>query len=346
MARNEEDYALVVGIDRYPALRSLEAAERDALEFVRWLKDEEGGGLPVENIKLIVSSQFNSEVEVPLHRTQPDQADIDFALTEMGVGMRSRVGRRLYFFFAGHGLGPSFDDVAMVMANASQQLLNHSIGLRDYRSYLIDAAPFDEVVFLLDCCREFSNKVIPRGPGLTQNQNQARAFSVQDFLVLAAEYGRKAFEETEGTSEGKQGILSTAVREGLIEGKAADAEGRITAASLRKYLLGRVPELATAAQLRQVPRIPSAPEEMVLATVRAPDVPLTTLTITAADGLSGDLILRRGDRTIVEQRPISQTPWTIELPPNLYKIEHTESDQSHFVDATDSGGGTHERHFG
>jgi len=58
MANNPEDYAIVVGINYYPALRKLKAAEKDATLFAEWLMSPEGGGLPPDNVRLILSSNY------------------------------------------------------------------------------------------------------------------------------------------------------------------------------------------------------------------------------------------------------------------------------------------------
>ena len=288
---NSEDYAIVVGINNYPDLRSLSAAERDATRFAEWLHAPDGGDLPIENIHQILSSDYK-EPSSPF-RAQPLQIDIDEVYAKLGVDSKTRVGRRLYFYFAGHGLAPSFDDVALLMANAARTRLSSNIGLRKYRSFLHDAAPFDEVIIFLDCCRDFEDRAEPQGPMFTNRLNQDRAPLVKDFLMLAAGYGRKAFEPQAGDSGDRRGLLTEAILKGLKEDEGID--GQITAASLAAYVKRCVPELAKAAGLKQAPEIPVITSEIVFTKVREAEIAEVGVTIEAAPGLEGELVLKNGE---------------------------------------------------
>src|SRR5262249_5596223 len=67
-----------------------------------------------------------------------------------------RIGRRLYLYFAGHGVefhGPP-NQPALLMANATRRRLDRHVGARAYADWFIDAVYFDEVVLFFDCCRE------------------------------------------------------------------------------------------------------------------------------------------------------------------------------------------------
>jgi len=261
--------------------------------------------------------------------------DIDEAYVEFGLGEKTRVGRRLYFYFAGHGLAPNFDEVALLMANASRQLLGSNLGVHKYRRFLRNAAPFDEVVFILDCCRDFEDRAEPQGPEFTLRLNEDRAPLVQDYLVMAAEYGRKAFEPEETKSGDRRGLLTKALLEGLRDPqrKAVDRDGKITAASLSAYIKQRVPELAKNARLNQTPEIPAAPEKLVFATVSQPTFKHRRMRVTAAAGLGGELVLVDGLDREIERRPAEQTPWERSLDPGLYALSHTLSHQEYLIDA-------------
>ena len=65
-----DDYAIVVGITKYPGLgispddpADLKGSERDALEVANWLKAKDGGDLPDDrdHINLICTSDFRGE---------------------------------------------------------------------------------------------------------------------------------------------------------------------------------------------------------------------------------------------------------------------------------------------
>ena len=146
MARNPDHYAIVIGIDSYSSLRRLKASGADATRFAAWLKADEGGGLCDKNIAMVLSP-----ATLPANRidAMPVRDDIDNALIDFGVLRGERLGTRLYFYFAGHAFGPKFNEVCMLMVNASPQLLNRNIGLNQYRDYFHEKAPFDEVVYIL-----------------------------------------------------------------------------------------------------------------------------------------------------------------------------------------------------
>ena len=54
-SRKQHDCAVVIGIDAYSHLRSLDGATRDAQAFSTWLRDKYGGGLRSQNVKLLLS---------------------------------------------------------------------------------------------------------------------------------------------------------------------------------------------------------------------------------------------------------------------------------------------------
>ena len=51
---NALHYGVLVGINRYPDLRLLKRAKGDAEAFYEWLTDPRGGGVPSENVALVV----------------------------------------------------------------------------------------------------------------------------------------------------------------------------------------------------------------------------------------------------------------------------------------------------
>ena len=51
-----EDYALVIGVNDYPKLRSLRGAIADAQAFADWLVDGMGGTVPKRNVFTVLST--------------------------------------------------------------------------------------------------------------------------------------------------------------------------------------------------------------------------------------------------------------------------------------------------
>src|SRR5437763_656487 len=69
------DHALVVGIDRYPALGPLSGAERDATEFHKWVTSE--GGVDPASATKIVSSAYPGAPQAEPWNEQPAQQAVD-----------------------------------------------------------------------------------------------------------------------------------------------------------------------------------------------------------------------------------------------------------------------------
>ena len=240
MANNITDYAIVIGIDNYAHLRPLSSSVRDATQFAEWLTSPEGGGLPLENVQVVLSA---SEATSNRFRVGPVQRDIDNCLSKLVGNGGMRVGRRLYFYFAGYAIGPTADDVVMLMADASPERLHRNIGLRPYRQFFREAGLFDELVFILDCARDAYINVPPVVPEFFVNRNESFQ-QVKELVIVAAASGRRAFDVASDKGEGR-GVLTEAVLKGL-QGNAADSQGRITSSGLNAYvstqLLGMGPD--------------------------------------------------------------------------------------------------------
>lgn len=108
MAKNDNDYAIVVGVRHYSGLPILSGPETDANNIYEWLLSDTGGGLPKANCHLFLST------ENPLSPIQ-DSIDICFGTILNEFQENHKEGRRLYFYFSGHGLGVEFDDTALVL---------------------------------------------------------------------------------------------------------------------------------------------------------------------------------------------------------------------------------------
>src|SRR5690348_10463761 len=96
--KNRDDYALLVGIENYPFLTTLKGVQSDVTIFQKWLLDKDGGSIPDENIYTILSPP-----EINLEEPGPTRDAINGKLRMMGVRQGRRIGRRLYFYFSGHG---------------------------------------------------------------------------------------------------------------------------------------------------------------------------------------------------------------------------------------------------
>lgn len=147
----ENDYAVVVGICRYPALRDLSGPVNDAHSFKDWLVTR--GAVPPGNIELVVTPD-NAE-SMTRKSAQPLRDQVINALDAVlgNADERGKAGRRLYLFLAGHGYAPQVNDAALLMANAGGRSFPAVPGTR-VANWFRASAKFKEIVLIMDCCRE------------------------------------------------------------------------------------------------------------------------------------------------------------------------------------------------
>jgi uncharacterized caspase-like protein len=338
MASLSDHFAIAIGIDTYPSLRPLRSSVSDATLFLEWATDEKGGNVSIDNVRLVRSPDGNAADPFD---AQPAQKEIDKALRDFGALAGRRIGTRLYFYFAGHGFGPSFDNVGMLMASASMDTLRMNIGLRDYRDFFHETGFFDEVIFIVDCCRDNARGEPTAPPVFKANPAADRRPRIVDFVALAAGYGEKAFAPVSVVDGERRGILTRALLEALNgDPRALDPSGRVTGATLQNYLKDRVKEIADDDKLKQEPELPQSPNpDLVFRTVDPARLDMLRVHIIAPSGLTGELIVRDGrDITqVVGRRPVSQaqaeSPWEIDIERiTRYEVENPDSDRTVILD--------------
>lgn len=241
----KDDFAVVVGVEKYDAsIGSLQGSERDARSFYEWLIDPKGGDVPKENITLIVSSKWPAG-------GMPTTDTVD----EPFVGLRrkardngGRLGRRLYIFFAGHGIAPNGnpDEAAILMANAQPDVPYHIPG-RLYANALLVEGMVDEIVLFMDCCRDNYSRAEVRSLPWMLSPNSS-AGKTKHFYGFATRWGQKSRErqilDGRVVEQGGEfrGVFTTAVLEAL-QGRVRDASGAVTGELLVSHVHNRLPEL-------------------------------------------------------------------------------------------------------
>lgn len=351
-APNPEDFAIVIGINHYPQVQPLlQSAEEDARRFADWLLDPEGGGLEVENVHTLIGQNYvQMNQTLPPMACMPNQLIVDGALQLMQADQQQRVGRRLYFYFSGHGIGVGLNNVAMLLANAGEGRYDKChLGLDGYLNWLRDTAAFDELIFILDCCRNRNNVLQTLGPLLPHFLRDPEFKTVKPMTVLATLDGENAFEgvDTDAQAIKRRGLLTEALMEGLKKRLAMDTTGAITAASLANWLKSRVPILAQAKGVEQQAKVPDPPDLILVppsaAFPVAQPVPQVTFTVTINPGRTGPLRLTRGSAPDqVEEHDPAVSPWVFTGPRNeLYMIEHPASDLVRPIRPADIQGDQH-----
>lgn len=327
-----DDYAIVVGIDKYVKMPNglsfppLSSAVEDANKFITWLRSPNGGAitetLPQRRIISIFPTLINTNEELPtLTEAKPVKDQIDDAMAELGIDEnRKRIGDRLYFYFSGHGIGLGSNDVAMMMANAFRAMESRNIGLRPYREFLQERHFFDEIIFIIDCCRNRETKLIELGkPGFVIPKSDQQP-PVQDVAILAAEYGAPAF-----AVKGGQGLLTKALIEGL-DGipESVDQLGRVTSNTLNDFIPKRVAALAKENQVSQKPEVDPFPKNAEI--IFCKPKKKIKIQITTNGNIKGNLIVCDGQR-----KPLDQIDATLVTPATPWEVELFDSAIPYFV---------------
>ena len=138
----KDDFAIIIGINDYTppnqkGLKTLQGAVNDANRLEAWVASATGGNVPAGNIKKIISSP------IPL---KPLQDEIDDAFLEIETAIQANGGtaRRLYFYFAGHGLGTldNTANTALCLANWSENRRQSALSSEEYNFIMPNGKEF------------------------------------------------------------------------------------------------------------------------------------------------------------------------------------------------------------
>jgi hypothetical protein len=231
------DYAIVVGIERYPELDPLGGPENDARAFHAWVTGQPG----VQEAKLILSSEHpatptatGAEPTAQLLRNEFDRL-ADIAAKNNRENKGKKVGRRLYLYLAGHGFGPDLDSACLLMANATPNRTSNHVPGKPWANHFVASGYFDEVLLFMDCCRErYSTRVMNIPDDLVSS-----GASGWRFYGFASKYMKLSKERTIG--EKVRGVFTVTLLNAL-QGGAANSEGKVTARSLSSYLFNNMKE--------------------------------------------------------------------------------------------------------
>lgn len=285
-----DDYAILVGITRYPVLGDLQGAEGDACRFREWLIDPAGGAVPLENVHLIVTSNFHPPEPASVEEAGPADSQFKRILNRIILSngaQRERAGRRLYLYFSGHGFTTTErPEAALYTAPATLSSPEQIAGTR-YLEKLQGAALFEELVLVMDCCRtmEVMSQIVQ--PVLNLLPNPARANQVRVFKAYGAPNGLLARErrfEPEGRVEG---ILTHALLAALRQAEG-DTHGRVTGPQIKGHILNRWKELTRDIPAAQPEIDVTHAEELVFAERPTPRVHLVA---EAADALTEVILI-------------------------------------------------------
>ena len=246
-----EDYAVILGVQKYPGLTDLNGPENDARAFRQWVVDPSGGKVPGSgrfriakpgwegNIRTILSSDYPpfdnlDEARPILHDIQRAFIDLhDLAEANEQSGRGLVAGHRLYIYMAGHAIEPQNGKTALLMANAKPRRFGFHVLGRDYAEFFSYAGLFEEVVLFMDCCRDYS-PLTPLTPIPFDPLSDPTAPDRMRYLHgFGTKWKRRSRERL---IDGQvRGVFTAALLAGLYGG-ASDPNGRITSVLLRQYL--------------------------------------------------------------------------------------------------------------
>jgi hypothetical protein len=309
----KDDWAIVVGIQSYPALESLSGPDNDARAFLEWLTDPAGGDVPEKHVQKSLTSLWKTpfrSVEV----AKPTEEHIRKAgerLQNKGKSTpQRRIGRRLYLYMAGHGFAPRQDQTALLMANATKDRVGppyHWLG--PYTAeYFRRSGYFDEILLFMDCCREIYS---PEGLNFAWGPVTATDFPerVKRFYAFATRWSRLSREEP--MADGVvRGVFTAALLEGL-RGAAYQpgSHGQITTASLQQYLQKKIPNLQPSDFVA---------DDFVIATVQPVTYPVT---IHLPAGSAGrEVRIQDNSFKLVDQTIAAPPVWQRPLEKGLYQV--------------------------
>jgi hypothetical protein len=300
---SKRDFAVVIGIARYPYLKTLEGPVKDAKKFCKWLV--ESAQVSSDQIQLVLSK------DPPEPGDRPVQDEIDDAFRAVfnqanQLRVKQVEPRRLYVYFAGHGCAGEARHVALLMANALVGDLNRSLDTASYHKGLINLAIFPEQVIFYDCCRNYDQRVVGRRSPWDEAPPAPGSNAIKQYVLYGAGFTEYANERALMTSE-RRGLFTRALLEGLKSGAAKRRRGKwvVTYLSLMFYVRMRLNQLTCPEYLRQ--HLGWNPggvaDDLELVEVDIPGLWDVTVTVTAM--AAGEVVVYDGSMNEVMHQPIS-----------------------------------------
>ena len=330
-------HAILVAITWYPGLSELKGPENDLEDMRQWLLDPDGGALDDANIKVIKSSNFPRAAT----RFQAQPAEIAFkeALAKLlfepdGVTFRNHVGERLYLYFAGHGFtSRRLAEAALYTAQASKVDPDH-IASKRYAEKIANCAAFDELVLVMDCCRDVDLSDSISNPAIKLPDRQALAQTV--FLeAYAAGRGQQAREREIPPGGPVRGLFTYALVDALRKAQG-DANGEVTGTAMKGHILNGWPSYFNG----EVPYwpdigLPSGQRDIVFARKNAaPRIQVRFVILSPVPAAGTEIVIEDGSRKEVARVPYQPHGTATSLPDGLYKAKLDGTPRSASFDAS------------
>ncbi|MEU5957730.1 caspase family protein [Streptomyces sp. NPDC047525] len=320
---NQDHYAVVAGITRYPGVSDLESPVMDARMFRNWLVDPLGGQLPKEHVKTITTTPTGTTVTDP-YLARPIKRQIDRALelihTEVNEAVAGDPHRwentRLYLYVSGHGIMPGRGDAALLLADARLGRYEN-LELRSYVDWYRSCAVFHEVVVFADCCRTYFRQVEPSTVGFDLCSRPGER--VRTLVGYAAGPDDPAYEERELSiaPDERRGYFTRALVDGLRSARKDPALDAVTSVTLAEYVAIAVLDATRERPVPQRAEMPSDPgHPIVFSGAGGQETRMVTIHFPA--GWTEPVDLLQG--TVRTTYDPAAGPWVLSLPPGAYAV--------------------------
>lgn len=323
-----EDYAISVGINRYPKLKPLFGAEADASAFHAWVTAEGGVSKPGNAVR-ILSSDYPADEPAGSARPAALQVweffdrlrQVATDNNEGSEGLGYVAGRRLYMFFAGHGFSPTIDASGILMANADRDA-PHNLSPKGWADRFYENGLFEEILLFQDACREPALDVDLTPPYMRLSR-VGGAENRKRFYAFAAKSPQLAVEKP--ISGNPRGIFSATLMEALGGGARDPVTREITAAQLKSYLVTNMVSRLEPVDLENedIAKRPEVHDLDPMVIVAAPtdgaDVP-QLFPVQVGLALAAGAVIRDSARKVVATSAGGSQHWNLELPLGLYEL--------------------------
>jgi hypothetical protein len=348
----DPDWALVVGIAKYPTFGATSADPNDLrgpINDAVAVDDVLRNTLGVQNVTLLTSNKNNGQdwAEPP----RPVVDDIDRWFTRiivqsdanMAAGQGPQVGRRLYVYLSGHGLAPEKTKRALVSSDALAKTYVKHFLATTWHDRLVNSRFFSEYVLWMDCCTQARVTLIPSDPPF--ELKPAIVPQPPQVVACAAKFGELAVELPLGENMEFHGAFTFELVRGLRGAAANPMTGGIRTSDLAAYLYRAVPlhidKLPDPTGISREPEFIEDDDIEFVAPRQAPAPKARAITFTntgspiPADGTAVRVLDNSGRPVAGGPVAVAGGKLTVALLPGLYKLEWAGGKR--LIDVADDG---------
>lgn len=356
-------WALVVGINQYSPLsgqKDLKGAVADACDFADWALDPGGGDVPPERLYFWTypaapapDGRLADYLASPLPDWDNDELDwappdyarrpraIEIVQTLMRVGREARERafedddtevRRVYVFFAGHGLrakevGDLTEQTCFVAGDfrpiRSTNVAQGLVGCESLRKALLNER-FDEALLFLDCCRLETSRLAMAAVPLSDYTTDPA--TIPWGVGNAAQDGFVAYETV---SAPVRGVFSKTLMAGLRTCRDG-ATNALHVQQLEDFVLANVGSNTTTGQRPSFRYNPNPPGPVIVtgqgAVAPAPPIvhPGPLVNLAALVPGTQVILIDANDMPVPGVAPLIAGPVPVQLPPlegGIYSLQ-------------------------